>query len=217
MENYYQTYINRDVAKLFPRLNKINYQRFISMLAHLSGTIINKAEFARNLEVSQPMISQYLHIADKTFIWRQLSCFEKNTTKSIVKMPKGLMRDSGLRNYLQQIHSSENLFNNPLVGNSFETFVIEEIIKGLQATNITHWNSHYYRTRNGAEIDLILEGNFGQLPIEIKYSVHTPIKQLRTLEQYVEEHNLPFGIVVNQADQVAWLTKNILQLPITWL
>jgi predicted AAA+ superfamily ATPase len=217
MENYYQTYINRDVAKLFPRLNKVNYQRFISMLGYLSGTIINKAELARNLEVSQPTISQYLDIADKTYVWRQLSSFEKNITKSIVKMPKGLIRDSGLRNYLQQIHSVEVLFSHPFVGNAFETFVIEEIIKGLQATTITHWNSYYYRTRNGAEIDLIVEGNFGQLPIEIKYGINTPIKQLRTLEQYIEEHQLPLGIVVNQADQIAWLTKNILQVPVRWL
>jgi predicted AAA+ superfamily ATPase len=217
MENYYQTYINRDIAKLFPKLNKVTYQRFIHMLSYLSGTIINKSDLARNLEISQPTAGQYTHIASKTYIWRELQSFEKNITKSIVKMPKGYMRDSGLRNYLQQIHSEESLFNNPLVGNSFETFVIEEIIKGLQAKNIPHWDSYYYRTRDGAEIDLILEGGFGQLPIEIKYSVNTPIKQLRSLERYVEEHQLPFGIVINQADQIAWLTKNILQLPIFWL
>ena len=217
MENYYQTYINRDIAKLFPKLNKITYQRFIRMLSYLSGTIINKSDLARNLEVSQPTAGQYTHIADKTYIWRELPSFEKNMTKSIVKMPKGYMRDSGLRNYLQQIHLAENLYNNPLVGNSFETFVIEEIIKGLQTKNIPHWDSYYYRTRDGAEIDLILEGGFGQLPIEVKYSVNTPVKQLRSLDRYIEEHQLPFGIVVNKADQIAWLTKNILQLPIFWL
>lgn len=217
MENYYQTYINRDIAKLFPRLNKVTYQRFIHMLSHLSGSIINKSNLARNLEVSQPTVGEYISISDKTYLWRQLQSFEKNITKSIVKMPKGYIRDSGLRNFLQQIHSVDALFNNPLVGNSFETFVIEEIIKGLQATSIPHWDSYYYRTRDGAEIDLILDGGFGQLPIEVKYSINTPLKQLRTLERYVEEHQLPLGIVVNQANHIAWLTKNILQLPIFWL
>lgn len=217
MDNYYQTYINRDIAKLFPRLNKVTYQRFIYMLSHLSGSIINKSDLARNLEVSQPTVGEYMGIADKTYIWRHLPSFEKNIAKSIVKMPKGYIRDSGLRNSLQQIHSAEALFNNPLVGQSFETFVIEEIIKGLQAKSIPHWESYYYRTRDGAEIDLILDGGFGQLPIEIKYGINTPVKQLCTLERYVEEHQLPFGIVVNQANQITWLSKNILQLPIFWL
>lgn len=217
MDNYYETYINRDVAKLFPRLNKTVYQRFIYMLSYLSGTILNKAEVARNLEVSQPMIKEYIHIADKTYLWRQLNSFEKNIQKSIVKMPKGYLRDSGLRNYLQQIYSMETLFNHPLVGNAFESFVSEEIIKGLQAKNLPHWSAYYYRTRDGAEVDLILEGGFGQLPIEIKYGINTKPGQLRSLEKYVEEHQLPLGLVVNQADHITWITRNILQIPMQWL
>lgn len=80
-----------------------------------------------------------------------------------------------------------------------------------------NWESYYYRTRDGAEIDLILDGGFGQLPIEIKYGVHTPIKQLRSLERYVEMHQLPFGILINQSEHIIWLTKNIVQLPVFWL
>lgn len=217
MDNYYDTYINRDVAKLFPRLNKVVYQRFIHMLSYLSGTIVNKADVARNLEVSQPMIGEYIHIADKTYLWRQLQSFEKNIKKSIVKMPKGYLRDSGLRNYLQQIYSIEALFNHPLVGNAFESFVTEEVIKGLQSKNIPHWDACYYRTRDGAEIDLILEGGFGQIPIEIKYGLNTRPIQLRSLEKYVEEHKLSFGIVVNQADHIMWITRNIVQIPMQWL
>lgn len=217
MDNYYDTYINRDVAKLFPRLNKVVYQRFIHMLSYLSGTIVNKADVARNLEISQPMIGEYIHIADKTYLWRELQSFEKNIKKSIVKMPKGYLRDSGLRNYLQQIYSIEALFNHPLVGNAFESFVTEEIIKGLQSKNIPHWDACYYRTRDGAEIDLILEGGFGQIPIEIKYGLNTRPIQLRSLEKYVEEHKLPFGIVVNQADHIMWVTRNIVQIPMQWL
>jgi predicted AAA+ superfamily ATPase len=217
MENYYETYVNRDIAKLFPRLDKVTYQRFIRMLSHLSGCIINKSDLARNLEISQPTATQYLHIADKTYLWRQLPSFEKNITKSIIKMPKGGIRDSGLLNYLQHTSSLDSLFSHPRVGDAFETFATEEIIKGLSATNTTNWRAHYYRTRNGAEIDLILEGGFGQIPIEIKYGTHTPIKQLKTLEKYVVEHSLPFGIVVNHSNEASWLTRNIVQLPIHWL
>ena len=95
--------------------------------------------------------------------------------------------------------------------------MIEELIKGLQSTQITNWQPYYYRTRNGAEIDLILNGPFGTLPIEIKYGTMTKMKYLATLSNFVEEHHLPFGMVINQSNQTEWLTSKIMQIPIGWL
>ena len=129
-------------------------------------------------------------------------------------MPKGHIRDSGLLHHLLNIQSIEKLYTDPIVGLSFESFVIEEILKGLAATNCSHWNAYYYRTRNGAEIDLILDGPFGTCPIEIKYGSYTALKKLVSLNQFVEEHDLPFGILINQSDRVEWLNKNIIQIPV---
>lgn len=217
MENYRSTYINRDVAKLFPKLNLVAYQRFLSTLSALSGTIISKASIARAIEVSEPTIHEYLTIAEGTFLWRQLTSFERNITKSIVKMPKGHLRDSGLLHFLQKIHDLDSLYASPMVGHSFESFVIEELIKGLEAEGIVNTGYHYYRTRGGAEIDLILDGPFGLLPIEIKFGVATPRQKLRALEDFVEEHNCPFGLVINQSEKPDWLSRKIFQLPAGWL
>jgi len=96
MDNYKKTYINRDIAKLFPRLNKLAYRRFLSMLCQLSGTIINKSELGRAVEVSEKTIREYLEITEGTFLFSILPSFKKNIKKSIVKMPKGYIRDSGL-------------------------------------------------------------------------------------------------------------------------
>ena len=137
MENYYQTYVNRDVKKLFPRLDSIRYRRFVAMLSSLSGTIINKAQLGRSVDVSEVTI----------------------------------------RDYLTGINSREILLRSAQVGHNFESFIIEEIIKGIQASKVTRWDYYYYRTKNGAEIDLILEGSFGLLPIEIKFGQKTTLKQ----------------------------------------
>ena len=217
MENYQSTYIHRDIARLFPRLNKQTFQRFITMLSKLSGTIVNKSNVGRALEVSEKTAREYIHIVEGTFIWRSLPSYEKNIVKSIIKMPKGYIRDSGLLHNLLKITDTETLYSDPIVGNSFESFVIEEIIKGLEATNATNWDACYYRTRNGAEIDLILDGPFGTCPIEIKYGSHTPLKQLVTLNQFVEEHQLPFGVLINQSNTLEWLTKNIIQIPVGYI
>ena len=213
MENYYRTYINRDIKKLFPRLDAIRYRRFVSMLSSLSGTIINKAQLGRSVDVSEVTIRDYLEIADKTFFWRTIPSFETSKSKSTVKMPKGIVRDSGINHYLTGIDTREKLLRAAQVGQNFESFVIEEIIKGIQATKVTRWDYFYYRTKNGAEIDLILDGSFGILPIEIKFGRQTTLKQLTSLQQFVKRHDLPFGLVVNNSNEVRMLSEKVVQVP----
>jgi len=214
MENYHKTYISTDIKRLYPKLDDIKYRRFISMLAHLSGTIINKAQLGRSIDTSEVTIRDYLDIADKTFIWRSIPSFESSVTKSIVKMPKGIFRDSGLLHYLLNITSREQMLQNPALGQNFESFVIEEIIKGLRAAMIPKCDYYYYRTRNGAEIDLVLEGSFGILPIEIKLGASTRMKQLASLNKFIQEHQLPLGIVINRSEDIKLLNEKIVQIPV---
>jgi uncharacterized protein len=214
MDNYVATYINRDIAKLFPRLNKLAYQRFISTLSTLSGTIINKADLARAIEISEKSINEYLQIAEQTFIWRNINYDVKSKVKALVKSPKGYICDSGLQHYLQKINNFEALLRSANVGHSFETFVIDELIKGITAAGINNVDYCYYRTAKGAEVDLIVSTPAITIPIEIKMSNLVPTKKLASLTKYINDNNLNFGILLNQSDRIFWLTENILQLPI---
>lgn len=209
--------ITLNIAHLFPKLDKIAYRRFIGMLGRLSGQVMNKSDLARSIGVTQPTITQYLEIAHGTFLWRQLLSFENSVSKSIVKMPRGHIRDSGLLHHLLRITDLHALEENPIVGPSFEAFVIEEILKGLQDARLRHIDAYYYRTRAGAEIDLILEGPFGVLPIEIKYGQRVTVHQLRWLEEFIAQNKLTFAIIINQADEARWLTNNIVQIPAGFL
>lgn len=215
MDNYHQTYIDRDIRKLFPRLDMVKYRRFTSMLASLSGTIINKSQVGRSIDTSEVTIRDYLEIAAQTYIWRNIPSYEKSAAKSVVKMPKGIFRDTGLLNHLLSITSRKQLLHSPQIGQIFETAVIEEILKGLEASPVTNWNHAYYRTRNGAEIDLILSGPFGTVPIEIKFGSNTQLKQLTSLNRFLKENNLPMGIVINNADEVRQLNERIIQIPVS--
>lgn len=217
MQSYYDAYIHRDIRSLFPRLDNLSYQRFLMMLSHLSGNILNKSDIGRSLEVSEKSIREYLTIADGTYLWRQLPSYEKSKVKTIVKLPRGHFRDNGLLHYLLKIDSPETLYQHPILGRSFEAFVIEEILKGLNSSGVTNWEASYYRTRSGVEVDLILEGFFGTLPIEIKHGSQVKTKQLKNLEDFVEMHQLPFGLLINQAITARWLTPRIFQLPVGFL
>lgn len=213
MQNYFQLYVERDIRKLFPKLDSVKYRRFVATLSELSGTIINKAQLGRSLDTSEVTIRDYLEIADKTFVWRMIPSYESAKSKSIVKMPKGILRDSGLIHYLANIDSREKLFRSPHVGHNFESFIIEEIIKGVQCSKATNWKYYYYRTKHGAEVDLILAGSFGVLPIEIKFGVTTRSGQITSLKKFLSDNSLPLGIVINNSTEVRALAKNIIQVP----
>ncbi len=205
------------MAILFPHIKKENFQHFFKTLAYLSGTIINRAQLARDIECSETSIRNYLAISEGTFLWRNILSFERSGYKNLVKMPKGYMADSGLLHYLTKINDIETLRRHPMIGKSFEGFVINEIIKGLQSQSIGSWEAYHYRTRHGAEIDLILDGRFGILPIEIKYGTSIERRSLVTLSKFVEEEKLPLGIVINQSDKILWLTPNIIQIPVRYI
>jgi predicted AAA+ superfamily ATPase len=128
-------------------------------------------------------------------------------------MPKGILRDSGFCHFLQHITTREQLLAGPLAGQTFEAFVSEELIKGLNATMTTRWEYAYYRTRNGAEVDLVLEGNFGILPVEIKFGISTDQRRLTSLKQFLRDNDLPLGLVINNSDTVAMLAEKIIQIP----
>jgi predicted AAA+ superfamily ATPase len=214
MENYFQAYAQRDIRILFPRLDISKYRRFIMMLSSLSGTIINRSELGRSLETSEVTVKEYMDIAHGSYLWRNVPSFEKSVTKSILKMPKGIFRDSGLLHFLQKIRNNDQLMVYPRVGLNFEVFIIEEIIKGLEATMLTGWEYFYYRTRNGAEVDMIIQGDFGVLPIEIKFGLHTDRNQLASLRKFIAENNLPLAIVINNSEEVAMLADGIIQIPV---
>jgi uncharacterized protein len=215
MDSYVQTYVQRDIRSLFPRLDIVKYRRFISMLSSLTGTIINRSQVGRALDVSEKSIRDYLEIAEGSYMWRNIPSYEADISKSIVKMPKGNFRDIGLTNFLQGISNRNQLLNHPNVGNAFEAFVSEEIIKGIQATDVANWHYFYFRTRNGAEVDLILQGPFGVVPIEIKLGSMVKQRQLQSIKNFVYSNDLPLGIVINNSENPELIADRIMLVPAT--
>ena len=77
MENYRRTYLLRDLSRFFPRLNQQNFERFLYILGRLSGTIINKSEIARSLEISESAVRDYFAIAEGLYLWRNRRSYDK--------------------------------------------------------------------------------------------------------------------------------------------
>lgn len=214
MNHYEQTYLDRDIRRLFPGLNMQNYRRFLGMLSELSGTIINRSEIGRSLNVNESTIRDYLDIAQGTYLWRMLPSLKKTHSKSVVKMPRGYLRDSGLLHHLTHVQDIDHLARRPGTGSAFEGFIIEEIIQGLNAVESARWKHAFYRTRGGAEIDLVLTSpNGDRIPVEIKFGVSVRRAQLKSLSAFIEREGCPYGILVSNSEKLETLTEKIIQLP----
>jgi uncharacterized protein len=212
LENYVQTYINRDIRRLFPGLNMENYQRFIKMMAISSGNIINYSNFAKSLDVSQPTSKQYFHIAEGTFIWRKLPAWHQSGTKRLIKMPRGYLRDTGLLHFFKNISTVEAMRSHPDFGFIWESFITEQIIKSFKLS-LTKSEFYYYRTADQSEVDLIIDLEGKIIPIEIKTGLFRGKKQIQGLINFVNHYHCDLGILINTDVEVMKITDRIIQIP----
>jgi hypothetical protein len=171
---FIDTYVERDIPQLGPRVPAAQMRRLWSMLAHGQGDQLNLARLAAGLGLSGKTVRHYLDILTELFMVRQLLPWSGNSQKRLVKSPKTYVRDSGLVHRLANIQDLETLLGHPLCGRSWEGFVIEQVLAALP----DDWESSYYRTSAQAEIDLVLSGPRRRvLAIEIKRSTApTPSK-----------------------------------------
>ncbi len=216
-ENYIMSYVGRDIRMFFPRLDMHSFRRFLLLLAQFSGHQLNMSEMARALGVSVTTIKDYLDIIHQTFLWRNLPPFTRNLLKKVQKAKKGFFRDQGLLHSFLKIADPDALLIHPVAGFSFESFVIEEIIRGLQATMATRLDYAYYRTVDKSEVDLVLDGVNGPIPIEIKLSSTVKSTALRGLKNFIGDTGAAFGIIVNRGHRVELLSENIVQVPVNYV
>ena len=105
--------------------------RLLQMLSHIHGNIINYNNLSKSLGISSNTVKRYVDLFERTFLIRRLDPFHANLKKRIVKSGKIFIRDTGMLHYLQNISDKNELYGHPILGNSWEGFVIEQIIGQL--------------------------------------------------------------------------------------
>ena len=199
--DFIKTYLERDIPQLGPRIPALTLERFWTMLAHNQGGIVNASQLARNLEVSSVTVGRYLDLMADLLLVRRLQPWTFNVGKRLVKAPKVYIRDSGITHALLNIANYNDLLGHPVVGTSWEGFVIENILSVSSGSAIPF----YYRTSGGAEIDLVLEfSGKEKWAIEIKrssapslskgfHSACADIKPERSYVVYAGKDKFPLG------------------------
>ncbi|MBR6103707.1 MAG: ATP-binding protein [Paludibacteraceae bacterium] len=164
-ENFIRTYIERDIPQLGFNIAAPQLMRLLTMTAHEQGQLLNASKFASSMGLSAPTIRSYLDIMEQTYVIRTLQPYYKNTKKRLVKSPKVYIRDCGLLHQILQIKSFNDLLSNPIVGNSWESLVIENVCSIARNAQC-----YFYRSATGEEMDLVLQYRDQQIAIECKSS-----------------------------------------------
>ena len=160
-----RSYLERDVPMFAPRLPAATIARLWGMLAHGQGTLLNHSRLAAGLGVSAPAVARYVDLLVDLLLVRRLHPWSGNVGKRLVRSPKTYVRDSGLLHALLEIETAHGLLGHPVVGASWEGFVIENLL----AAAGNRYVPTFYRTEDGAEVDLVLErGGRVEYAIEIK-------------------------------------------------
>jgi hypothetical protein len=168
---FIQTYLERDIPALGPRVPAETLHRFWQMLSHNQGQLLNASRLAAGLAISGQTVARYLDMLVDLLLVRRLQPWTLNLSKRLVRSPKVCVRDSGIVHALLGISSQEQLLGHPVVGSSGEGLVIENIL----ATAPAGTNAWFYRTSAGAEIDLLLQLGPKELwAVEVKRSLGNP-------------------------------------------
>ena len=165
-EAFIATYLEKDIPALGPRIPSTTLRRLWTMLAHHQGELLDLSKLAAALAISGQTVSRYIDLLCDLMLVRRLPAWHGNVGKRLIRSPKVYVRDSGLVHALLGLSNLDALLGHPVAGSSWEGFVLEHLINAAPQAQAS-----FYRTSNGAEVDLVLSFRNQQTwVIEIKRS-----------------------------------------------
>ena len=232
-QSYVKTYLERDVNRLVKAKNHLTFVHFMTAVAARTGQVINYANIASELDVSEVTVKEWVSILEKSGIIYILKPYTASVLKRAVKTPKLYFRDTGLCCYLTRWLTPETLKNGAMAGAMFETFVINEILKSYSNEGLEYdFDVYYYngkdkkkKTETGkvieveGEIDLIIQENGILYPIEIKMSTMPKASMASEFDVLdgIPDKKRGMGTIICLLDRKLYLRENLVALPLEYL
>lgn len=158
------------------------FRRFLFVAAQMSGRIINFSKIAREVGASTPTVQTYFQILEDTLVGFLLEPFHESIRKRQSGNPKFYFFDTGVQRALENTLTVELKPQTYAYGLAFEHFVINEINR-LQSYAKKDYRLSFLRTKDGVEIDLIIERpGLKRALIEIKSTERVNEEDVRSLQ-----------------------------------
>ena len=222
--SYVSTYLERDINELIST-DGITFTKFLTAVAARTGEMLNYANIAGEIGISEPTVKKWISILERTGIIFLLQPYSANALNRAIKTPKIYFRDTGLACYLTRWLTADALKNSAVAGNMFETFVVSEILKSYSNEGKDYrFQIFYYRGKDRSasgenEIDLIIEEDGVLYPVEIKMSGN-PKASMGATNQVLDkipDKKRGMGIILCLIDKKTYLRENLVALPINYI
>ena len=215
--SYLRTYLERDVRDLLKISDEQKFITFLQVAAARTGQLLNYADIARDVSVSQNTIKSWISILQTSGLIYLLQPYYNNITSRAIKTPKLYFLDTGLCCYLTGWNTSETLETSAMSGAIFETYVVSEIIK-------SYWHNgkqiqiYFYRDKEKKEIDILIEENGKLYPIEIKKSANPSTKDIKNFS-VLDSISKPKGqgAIICFSNNYLPLNKDVTIIPVSYL
>ena len=232
-QSYVKTYLERDVNRLVKTSNHLTFVRFMTSVAARTGQIVNYANIASEIGVSEVTIKEWISILERSGLIYILKPYTPSALNRAIRTPKLYFRDTGLCSYLTRWLTPETLKNGAMAGAMFETFVINEIFKSYANEGLDYdFDVFYYngkdkkkKNKDGVsiesdgEIDLIIQENGLLYPLEIKMSTMPKAAMAAEFDVLdgVPDRKRGMGAILCLIDRKLYLRENLVALPLTYL
>ena len=222
--SYVSTYIERDINEIIDT-DGVTFTKFLTVTAARTGELLNYANIAGEVGVTEPTIKNWISVLERTGIIYLLQPYSASALNRAIKSPKLYFRDTGLACYLTRWLTADALKNSAVAGSMFETFMVSEILKSYSNSGTDYrFNVYFYRGKDKSagtenEIDLIIEENGVIYPVEIKMSGNpkASMAAANTVLDKVEDKRRGTGIILCLIDKKTYLRENLIALPIEYV
>ena len=222
--SYVATYLERDINELIAT-DSLTFTKFMTSVAARTGEMINYANIASEVGVSEPTIKKWISVLERTGIIYILQPYSASALNRAIRTPKIYFRDTGLACYLTRWLTPEALKNSAVAGNMFETFVVSEILKTYSNEGKDYRFSIFYyrgkdkRTSGENEIDLIIEENGVLYPVEIKMTGNPKAAMGGTnpVLDKIPDKKRGMGVILCLVNRKTYLRENLIALPIEYI
>lgn len=193
MEDIYSSYVSRDIRDFLDVEKPDAFTALVRIMASQIGSLVNTSELASTIGIADKTIQHYLWYLEKTFIMRKVTPYYRNIRSEIVKAPIYYFYDSGLRNYMLGLFGLPSM-KLPLTGHLFENIVFNTL-HALIKTSPT--KIHFWRTKDNAEVDFVLQVGLEVIPVEVKYTVLKSPETTRSFKSFLTKYKPKDAYIVH--------------------
>ena len=196
MQEIYRSYVDRDIHDLLHLEKTDAFNNLLKILASQIGSLVNFNELARTVGIDVKTIRHYLFYLEQTFLIKKVTPFFRNTRSEVTKAPIYYFVDLGLRNWLL------GLFGLPEIPISISGHLFENLVFNIlkSQTELSPTQIHFWRTKDQAEVDFILEKGLEVIPIEVKYTKSSKLEIPRSIRSFITRYKPTNAYIVNNGN-----------------